>query len=173
MSEGFHPGQITNLALVLGNNNSLKINGKIIPLKTPSAQQSGLKVKVDAELTEGITYTLLLDFDAARSVVKAGNSGNYILKPVLRGIIDAKSGAIAGSLSDASAKPAVYAIQGQDTLGTSFANETGKFMIKGLPAGSYTVSFDPAEGFSIDNLTGVAVSLGQVTDIGEVTVKKD
>ena len=60
-------------------------------LTTPSAQHSGLKLNVHAELTEGITYKILLDFDAARSIVKTG-SGAYNLKPVIRTITEATSG---------------------------------------------------------------------------------
>ena len=45
-------------------------------LTTPSAQHSGLKLNVHAELTEGITYKILLDFDAVRSVVKTGSGAS-------------------------------------------------------------------------------------------------
>ena len=41
-------------------------------LTTPSAQHSRLKLNVHAELKEGITYKMLLDFDAAPSIVKTG-----------------------------------------------------------------------------------------------------
>ena len=58
--------------------------GEKIALKTPSGQESGLKVQVHQEVTGGILYRLTLDFDAGRSIVKAGNSGKYLLKPVLR-----------------------------------------------------------------------------------------
>jgi hypothetical protein len=166
-------GKVSQVRLILGDGNNLKMNGATIPLKTPSAQQSGLKVNVNATLVEGITYTILLDFDVARSVVKAGNSGIYILKPVIRGIAEATTGAVAGSLSNPDAKAAVYAIAGADTLGTSYANDEGKFMIKGLAAGGYTISFSPAEGFLIDDIDDVSVNLGQVTDLGEVEVVKE
>jgi hypothetical protein len=166
-------GKVSQVRLILGEGNTLKMNGTTIPLKTPSAQQSGLKVNVNATLVEGITYTILLDFDVARSIVKAGNSGNYILKPVIRGIAEATTGSVAGMLSDPEAKAAVYAIVGTDTLGTSYANDIGKFMIKGLSAGAYTISFSPAEGFNIEDIDDVAVTLGQVTDLGEVEVTKE
>jgi hypothetical protein len=167
------PGKISQVRLILGNNNTLKIGDEVIPLKTPSAQQSGLKLNVHKELIGGITYTLLLDFDAARSVVKSGASGQYILKPVIRVITEATSGAIAGLLSNPEASAAVYAIVDTDTLGTTFTDEEGKFMIKGLSAGLYTVSFSPAEGFIIQDIDDVEVSIGIVTDLGEVLVEEE
>lgn len=163
-------GRISQVRLMLGNNNTLKVDGETKSLTTPSAQQSGLKLNVHADLVEGITYTLLLDFDAARSVVKAGASGDYLLKPVIRTITEATSGAIAGTISEPMAKPAVYALMADDTLGTTFANEEGKFLIKGLQPGTYTVSFSPATSYTIDDITDIAVTLGQVTSLGEVAV---
>ena len=70
-------GDITQIRLVLGDNNTVVIDGQENELSTPSAQQSGLKINLNETLLDGITYSVLLDFDAARSVVKAGNSGKY------------------------------------------------------------------------------------------------
>jgi hypothetical protein len=162
-------GRVSQIRLVLGDNNTVQIDGETIDLITPSAQQSGLKLNVQTELSEGITYSFLLDFDAARSIVTTG-AGAYILKPVIRVITDATSGAIKGSVSIVESMPAVFAIAGDDTLGTSYADDAGKFLIKGLPAGTYTVSFSAKEGYSIEDKTGVSVTIGNVTDIGTVTV---
>jgi len=52
-------------------------------LTTPSAQRSGLKLIHPFDVVGGETLELVLDFDAARSVVKAGKSGKYLLKPVI------------------------------------------------------------------------------------------
>ncbi|MDH3381993.1 MAG: DUF4382 domain-containing protein, partial [Flavobacteriaceae bacterium] len=89
-------GQINQIRLLLGDNNSIKLEGSdgLLKLDTPSAQQSGLKLKVNAEILGGVLYTFILDFDADKSVVKAGNSGKYNLKPVIRVTTEALSGAI-------------------------------------------------------------------------------
>ena len=71
-------GTISQVRLILGDNNYLVTdNGEKISLKTPSGQESGLKVQVHQEVSGGILYRLTLDFDAGRSIVKAGNSGQY------------------------------------------------------------------------------------------------
>src|SRR5438045_1280754 len=59
-------GHISQIRLVLGTNNSIKVGGVVQALTTPSAQQSGLKVNVNTDFEAGKTYTILLDFDAAR-----------------------------------------------------------------------------------------------------------
>ena len=74
---------IKEIRLVLGENNTIMHDSVLYDLKTPSAQQSGLKIKVNADLSELDVYELLIDFDAGASVTKTGNAG-YNLKPVIR-----------------------------------------------------------------------------------------
>jgi hypothetical protein len=88
-------GHISQVRLVLGTNNNVVIGGVSFPLTTPSAQQSGLKLNINADLTAGVDYRLWIDFDAARSIVQTG-AGSYILKPVIRTFTQAESGAIKG-----------------------------------------------------------------------------
>ena len=165
-------GKISQIRLVLGDNNTIKVGGETHALTTPSAQQSGLKLKLNAELQEGVAYTITLDFDAARSIVKAGNSGKYILKPVIRALEEATSGAIKGAITPIEASPAVYAIQGTDTVATAFTDDAGKFMMRAIPAGTYTVSFSPKTGYQTFNKESVNVTVGSVTDLGTVTIQQ-
>jgi hypothetical protein len=53
-------------------------------MKVPSGYQTGIKLIRPFEIVSGVTTGLILDFDVARSVVKAGNSGKYILKPTIK-----------------------------------------------------------------------------------------
>ena len=78
-----------------------------------------------------------------------------------------------GTVSIPESTPAVYAIIDLDTLGTSFADSTGGFFIGGLPAGTYRVAFSPATGYAIDDVTGVPVTLGNITDVGVVLVNEE
>lgn len=165
-------GKISQIRLILGPNNTLKENGVVKALSTPSAQQSGLKLKLNSTLQEGITYTITLDFDAGRSIVKAGNSGKYNLKPVIRALEEATSGAIKGVVTPIEASPAVYAIQGSDTVATAFTDVAGKFMIRAIPAGTYTVSFSPKTSYQSFNKENVSVTVGSVTEMGTVTIQQ-
>jgi hypothetical protein len=162
-------GKISQIRLKLGENNSIKVDGDVHDLSTPSAQQSGLKLQVHQTLEADVTYKILLDFDVARSIVLTGN-GKYKLKPVIRTITEAQDGAIKGTVTPKESTPAVYAIMNLDTLGTTFADSDGHFLIRGLPSGSYLVSIDPATGFQPAIKQNVTVTLGSVTDIGMVEI---
>lgn len=167
-------GDITEIRLVLnGSGNTIVVDGVESELTTPSAQSSGWKVKLTANptLVEGVTYSLLLDFDAAKSIVSAGN-GKYLLKPVVRGITAATSGLISGTVLPLASHPEVLVIAGTDTVGTLADPVTGKFTVGGLSAGSYAVKFVPIAGYKDSTITNVVVGVGQNTALGSVTLKQ-
>lgn len=165
-------GKLTQLRLVLGTNNTIKIADQVYNLTTPSAQQSGLKILLNTTLQAGITYKVTLDFDAARSIVSTG-SGAFILKPVIRSSTQAESGAISGTVTPVASTPAVYAIIGSDTIATTFADQTsGKFLLNALSAGTYTVSFVPKTGYQSKTVDTVKVTVGNVTNMGTVTISQ-
>lgn len=165
-------GRISQIRLQLGEHNSVKVDGNEFDLTIPSGTQSGLKLQVHEELAEGITYKITLDFDAARSVVQTG-AGAYLLKPVIRLISEAERGAIKGVVDPVESTPAIYAISGEDTLGTTYPNENGAFLLRGIPAGSYSVTFEPNENY-IDHLVeNVVVETGVVTDMQTVTLAEN
>lgn len=163
-------GTITQVRLILGSNNTIKVNDTLYDLKTPSAEQSGLKINVHQTLADDISYTLILDFDAAKSIVESGN-GEYILKPVIRAIAQPLDGGIKGVIIPVSANPAVYAISGSDSVST-FPDATGNFLIKGLSAGNYNIYFAPATGYNDTTVTGVVVTTGVITDMGTIPISQ-
>ena len=163
-------GKVSQLRLILGNNNSVVINGNSIPLplQTPSAQQSGLKFNIHADLVEGVTYKVWIDFVAARSIVNTGNN-NYVLKPVIRTFTEATSGAIKGVALPIAAVPVASAISGTDTL-SSIPDVNGNYLIRGVPAGVWKVLIDGNSGYNDSTINNVNVVLGQVTNVGTVTL---
>ncbi|MDB5144049.1 MAG: hypothetical protein JWQ66_2762 [Mucilaginibacter sp.] len=162
-------GTIQQVRLVLNSTgNSVVINGTSYDLTTPSGQTSGVKLNVHDNLTSGIAYTLMLDFDAAQSIVLTGN-GKYILKPVIRAIPNAVSGALTGVVTPAASNPKVYAIMGTDTIAT-IADTTGKFYFPGLAAGTYNVNFVPVSPYLPKTVSNVTVTNGSVQDMGTVTI---
>ncbi|MCI0751880.1 MAG: DUF4382 domain-containing protein [Flammeovirgaceae bacterium] len=165
-------GKISQVRLVLGDDNSIKVDGATHDLTTPSGQQSGLKVQIHQDLVEGITYKILLDFDAAKSIVNTGSAA-YILKPVIRSITEATSGAIKGLVEPVVSSPAIYAIAGDDTVSTTFPDQEGKFLMKGIEPGTYQVHFIPASGFQSKVVADVAVTLGVVADLETVTIQQE
>jgi hypothetical protein len=170
-SQNFPAGTISQIRLILGSNNSVVINGQSFPLKTPSAQQSGLKFNIHATLTAGIVYKLWIDFNAGSSIVTTGNGG-YILKPVIRTFSEAIGGSIKGNVLPSAAKPAVYAIQGTDTLLALPDVTTGYYFFGGVPAGSWNLWLHSTDSLYKDTTFSVNVSTGVVTNAGSITLIK-
>jgi len=161
-------GTLQQMRLVLGPNNYVVVKGQNIPLETPSAQQSGLKLNVHQMITSGILYTITLDFDAGKSIVKTGNN-KYILKPVIRTVFNAVGGSIKGFVLPDSVTTAVYALQGSDTVATTFTASNGGYLIKGVAAGSYNLTFVPGDtSFTAQSKTAIAVTNGNVTMVDTV-----
>lgn len=167
-------GYVNQVRLLLGENNSIKLKDHtdLIPLKTPSAQQSGLKLKLKTELIAGITYSFVLDWDAHKSIVKAGNSGNYNLKPVIRVTTEAISGAISGTIIPDSIPTMVkaYIPLQTDTL-TTLSNQ-GDFFIHGVHEGMYDLLFIPDTSSIYKNtkLSNIEVVTGINTDVGSIVL---
>lgn len=161
-------GTISQMRLVLGDNNQVKDGDAYYDLTTPSAQSSGLKFNVHAELMEGINYTIWIDFDAGRSVVDRGN-GEYNLKPVIRAYTEAIDGAIKGVADPVEAKPYIMAISlNNDTTGSYADTITGEFILGGLDQGEYAIHFEPTAEYTSKTITDVNVLNGQVTDLDTV-----
>lgn len=82
--EGVAIGQI-RLILNGTGNYVVKSNGDICHLQTPSAQKSGVKILVKTPIVfeKDMTYAMVVDFDAKKSIVVKGNGG-CLLKPVLK-----------------------------------------------------------------------------------------
>lgn len=169
--ESIPTGRISQVRLILEETgNYIYKGGERFDLKTPSAQQSGLKLNIQKELVQGITYTLELDFDVAKSIVETG-SGEFILKPVIRVMTEAITGGIKGIVLPSNDPIAIMAIINSDTFSTYTEIVEGKFIIKGLSTGQYKLMIDPAAPLQDTVLNNVSVQNGQITDIGTVTLQ--
>jgi len=160
-------GRLHQMRLILGTENYVKIQGtsQLIKLETPSAQQSGLKLNIQQDVLDGILYTITLDFDVAKSIVKTGNN-KYILKPTIRTILNAVGGSIKGVVMPKTFQSAVYAVQGVDTVASTFTDSDGGYLLRGLAAGTYGVFYKPSDITYKDSLrTNINVLVNSITKI--------
>lgn len=169
-------GSIREVRLILNENgNTIKVGGQLYDLKIPSGYSSGWKVKLTElpDLVPGIAYTLLLDFDASKSIVATGN-GKFILKPVVRGIAAATTGILTGTISPASVQARIYAINNaNDTVGTISNATSGDFSIGGLRTGDYKLSVNPIDSSYRDTtIATVGITAGKTTALGTLNLSK-
>ncbi len=158
-------GQYSQIRLVLASNSGTGASalanaiqptgGAVTALTTPSAQQSGLKLQAHFDVAAGQMADVVLDFDACKSIVSAGNSGKYILKPVINVVPRVAStvqGFVTTTLSLSSTTVSVQ--QNGVTVRSTAPDATGKFSIPYLPAGTYTVVIN-SDGHATTVVTGV------------------
>lgn len=77
---------VSKIRFILGNGNyAIKSDNSQCPLQTPSAQQNGIKINFKSPVTLAAhqSYSLVVDFDAQKSIVIKGND-ECLLKPVLK-----------------------------------------------------------------------------------------
>ena len=160
-------GSLSQVRLILGTNNTVKVDGVVYPLSTPSAMQSGLKLNVNSTLIAGVVYNLLLDFDANQSVVLTGN-GEYQLKPVIRTVSVATSGSIHGSVVTTSALPASVSVTDGINTYSTFTDASGNFLVRGVPAGIYAVTITPKLPFLPKIITNINVTVGNQVQVGAI-----
>ncbi|WP_370691097.1 DUF4382 domain-containing protein [Hydrogenophaga sp.] len=171
-------GTYTQLRLVLAANpgnpnvplaNSIRLSaipegsGQEIPLKTPSGQQSGLKINVNMTVEADQRADFVLDFDACKSVVVAGNSGNYNLKPVVRAILRTETGVI-GEVLPAMAGAAVSLQLDGLPVRSTVADAEGKFRLWPVESGTYTLVVT-APGRATAVVKNVVVSQNQIVRV--------
>ncbi|MDR6299663.1 DUF4382 domain-containing protein [Mesonia maritima] len=162
-------GNVSQIRLILGDDNTIVVDGETFPLSTPSAQQSGLKLNLNTTLEEGIVYEYILDFDVEKSIVTQGNGG-YSLKPVIRINAVAETGRIAGSILPLNLSALITAENDTNEIST-YSNSEGEFELNGVPEGTYTLTIQPDANLDLEiqTLTDVEVVNGETTTVGEIS----
>ncbi len=163
-------GSYSQLRLIIGSGSNVVVNGVTFPLEIPSGDQTGIKLNHSFVIQSGVTYELMLDFDAAHSIVLTGN-GQYKLKPVIRLVPTKISGTISGKINPASAAGYVYAISGTDTIITLAEPISGSFMLMALLQKTYDVEiFSANPAYNDTTITNVAVVAQQNIDLGTINL---
>jgi hypothetical protein len=75
-------------------------DGQYYELKVPSGVQSGVKLVRSFEIIEDETTELILDFNASESVIKAGRSGQYKMKPTIKVLNRFGTAVVNGTVTD-------------------------------------------------------------------------
>ena len=170
------PGKYTQLRLVLADNNGtlplansvvLTSDGSEVALKTPSGQQSGLKSNINIDIASNQLADFVIDFDACKSVVSAGSSGQYLLKPVITMIPRYVNG-VSGYMDATSTGYATTTMSLQQNgvvIKATVPDVTGKFLLQPVAPGNYTLVMT-APGRTTTVVTNVPVTTNTVTDVG-------
>lgn len=177
-------GSYNQMRLVLADNQGanppvnwvrLSSDQSVVALKTPSGQQSGVKAKqFNLNIEANQLARFVIDFDACKSVVVAGNSGQLLLKPQLNVVARLVSG-VTGFVAPALASTGFTNLslqQGGVVVKATAPDSTGMFMLQPVAPGSYTLVMTSA-GHSTAVVTNVVVAADTVTPVNTAATALD
>lgn len=169
-------GRYTQMRLVLAENSTatplansvVPTGGTEAPLTTPSGQQSGLKLKVQMDVAADKVADFVIDFDACKSVVRRGNSGEYNLKPVVSVIpvLSAAGMRVVGYVHRDIALPGttVSVQQAGVPVKATVPLADGQFVLYPVPVGNYDLVISAADRVTAV-MTGVPVVATSYTTV--------
>lgn len=164
-------------------------DGTTLPLFVPSGAQSGYKATGEFDVPVNGDVYLTADFDVRKSIVVAGASGKYILKPTIRLVVENQAGVITGTVINLPAETgAVVYVYEQGTyteteaadpeegatrfpnaISSDLVNEEGTFTLAFMAAGTYDlVIASTTEGVFtqvLGMIEGVEVSSKETTTV--------
>lgn len=145
-------GQYNQMRLILGElpetsdhpfANYLIIEGESEPveLKVPSGYQTGIKIVQGFNIEVAGSTELILDFNAEKSVVQAGKSGNWLLKPTIK-VLETVTYSVSGVVNTV-VETVPVPINGATVSAQVYDSGTGDISVAG---GTTTDFIDPDEG---------------------------
>lgn len=172
-------GRYSQLRLVLVANEAgrapanavVPTGGVETPLQTPGARQGGLNLSTAIDVQKEDVTDVVLDFDACRSVVRRGSTGEYDLRPVLASI-PVRPGMgqrVSGHVAPALAAGATVSVQFEGRpVKATVPDGMGRFVLYPVPVGTYDLVIS-APGRTTAVVTGVPVTADGATRINEAS----
>lgn len=164
-------GKIERIKITLGTNNSVVVDSAAYPLQLVN-NQNFIYVNIKREHLDAITSNNLqffLDFSLSHSV--RFHNGTYWLKPVIKPFGKNSTGEIEGKIRPVNSHGLIKAYNATDTFYARSWNE-GKFKIRGLHPGTYTVFVDGTNGYRDTTITSVEVRRRDDTDLGTIQLSQ-
>lgn len=141
-------------------------------LDTPSGAQSGIKLNLNLDVAADKVADLAIDFDACKSIVKAGSSGKLLLKPVLTALpmLSDAGLRVVGYLHPSMVGATVSVQQGGQPVRATPPDASGRFVLYPVPPGQYELVIS-APGRVAAVMTGVPVVTTAHTLVGSESVR--
>ena len=117
--------------------------------------------------SSGNDKKLWVDFDVARSIIEI--NGKFYLRPVLKPFCDKNFAEIEGVVLPAAAGAVVKAYNATDTASAIPEND-GRYKIRGLPEGTYSISFLGSNGYKDTTISNISITKGKDTKVATVTL---
>jgi len=147
-------------------------------MKVPSGLQTGVKIVQGFDINENSTTELILDFSATRSVVVAGKSEKYLLKPTIQVLDTALASIISGSVTKAADQTAVegalVSAQVYDPLAADIKDQVVvRASTLSTEAGAYKLFIAAGAYNLVAGKSAFATSAAAVTATADATTTQD
>jgi hypothetical protein len=169
----FSEGSITNINLILGDNNSVVLNGQEFPIQFSNTAEENLSFPVNFPISGGISHDVILDFDAFRSfLISEGLEPNIIMNPLIRPFLSLERGRANGNISPTNIRVAIIATDEEDSIITTTQPQSGNFSLRGLEEGimyrAYIVPFD--QSYRPELVDSIQVTERSITQLESITL---
>lgn len=173
LASGLFPsGKILKVRITLGSDNTIYTDSTTsYPLEVFGSHPY-FTINVRRENISSISnndFKLWLDFNLSRSIFFW--NGTYLLKPYITAFNDVVKAKIQGVVLPEDAAALVTAFGTADTL-YAIPNDDGKYMFRGVHAGTYSLNFKGHHGYQDTTITNIAVDSMKVVQVPTVTLHK-
>lgn len=175
LASGLVPeGKVKKIKIEIGARNSLVKDSTTYPLSLPGNRTSAtivlsLKGNEWEKIASG-KYRLWLDFDVQRSIIQVRNNTFY-LNPMLRWFIQKTTASVSGYVKPQNAYPVISVFNGTDTA-YALPEKDGRFKVRGLTAGTYTVFINASNGYRDTTITNVTLNAGDDKNLKTIQLYK-
>lgn len=164
-------GKILSITMKLGNEFYLYLDEKRYNMPLVNPDDKDIPIQIEMEVEPAISYDIVLDFDLEKSIKVINESPLTLqMEPYVIAYKGAGTGEITGVVTPSALRPAIYAIQNQDSISTH-SNSSGAYKFI-LPEGSYSFYYDPKnEAYADTLINDIEIIAGETTTLDLVTLK--
>ena len=166
-------GTIHKVRLTLGSRNEVSKDSGLTRLPLSICNRKPyvyvkLKDKEHTDIVNG-EVRIQLDFDIARSISFRNN--RYCLQPYVKAYSKNRTGSVEGEVAPRAAKALPMIFNATDTA-YALPDSDGDFEFCGLKPGTYSLRFNPSNGYRDTVLTNIVVNPGKETELRKIVLKQ-
>jgi hypothetical protein len=125
--------------------------------------------RTNVDVVSNNEFKLWLDFNLSRSIIFW--NGQFYLDPYFTVFNDVVMAKLQGTVLPYGADALVTAISGSDTL-YAIPFWSGQYQFRNVPAGTYSITFTGAHGYSDTTISNIIVDSAQTTNVPTITLHK-
>ena len=166
-------GKILKIKITLGSDNKVytdSVTAWPLVVFGPSPSFTINVSRTDVSSVTNNEFKLWLDFNLSRSI--AYWSGEFYLTPYITVFNDVIYAKIQGQVLPAGASPLVTVYNATDTLYAIPDWWSGKYLLRGVPTGTYSINFKARNGYNDTTINNIVVDSMKVVNVPKITLHK-